>query len=625
GNAIKFTEHGEVSVLIELVEQKEGLASLRFRVRDTGIGMSVEQQARLFSPFTQADSSMTRRFGGSGLGLTICRRLCDLMQGSIELSSELGVGSEFCATIPLKIASRQEDAKRPRNSMGNLRILVVDDNQTSRDYLQKTAQTWGWHAESAASGDDAIERIRVAEDAWLSFDVVLVDWQMPEMDGIATMQAIGDLLPTSSLAPLATSRIPIILMVSAFDRGKLMNLTEASQADLILIKPVTICSLFDALHEVLIQKSKGGRIAAVDSGKQVMEHQLEGIKILLAEDNTMNQIVAKGMLEQAGAQVDIVENGQMAIDLLRAAPQRYAIVLMDVQMPVMDGFAATRLLRTSLGLKLPVLAMTAGVTESERMQCIAAGMDDFIAKPIDLGQMFATIARYLPLDKQGASTIIAQQGNVQIDQEVKNDRAIVDLDQLIEIAVGNASYRDTILGLVRRMVERGVAPMDAARLAWREGRPDAATRLLHSLRGEVGTLGAERFADAALAAEEAIVDGSIERVALLLDTAVQELEIALAAASEWLAEHIDAQEDDGGGSVQSTETVAWDAALFERLKVLLVDANMSAIEVYANIRPALSQRFSAPNMAALDQCIDRLDFNAALGVLERVADIGVAI
>ena len=624
GNAIKFTECGEVSVLVELVAQNDDVASLRFHVRDTGIGMSAEQQARLFSPFTQADSSMTRRFGGSGLGLTICRRLCDLMQGSVELSSELGVGSEFCATIPLKIAAKQEDAKRPRNSMGNLHILVVDDNQTSRDYLQKTAETWGWRVESAASGGDAIERIRMAEDAWLPFDVVLVDWQMPEMDGIATMQAVRDLLPTSEVAPLATSRIPIILMVSAFGRGKLMNLAEASQADLILIKPVTICSLFDALYEVLIQKSKNGRIAAAESGKQAMEHQLEDIKILLAEDNAMNQIVAKGMLEQAGAQVDIVENGQMAIDLLRAAPQRYAIVLMDVQMPVMDGFAATRLLRTSLGLKLPVLAMTAGVTESERMQCIAAGMDDFIAKPIDLGQMFATIARHLPMDKQDASTIVEQQSKVQFDPGVDNEtneRAIVDLDQLIEIAVGNASYRDTILGLVRRMVERGVAPMDAARLAWREERPDAAARLLHSLRGEVGTLGAERFADAALAAEEAIIEGNIERVSPLLDTAWQELEIALAAARKWLAEHMDAHEGDEDDMAQSTETIALDVFLFDRLKTLLNEANMSAIEVYANLRPALRQRFSAPDMATLDQFIDGLDFNAALGVLERLSDI----
>ena len=176
-----------------------------------------------------------------------------------------------------------------------------------------------------------------------------------------------------------------------------MNLTDALQADFILIKPVTTCSLFDTLHELLMQGSSGKQIAVADSGKHVMEHHLEGVKILLAEDNTMNQIVAKGMLEQAGASVDIVENGQMAVDLLRAAPERYAIVLMDVQMPVMDGFVATRLIRSALGSTVPVLAMTAGVTESERKQCIAAGMDDFIAKPIDLGQMFATIARFLPV------------------------------------------------------------------------------------------------------------------------------------------------------------------------------------------------------------------------------------
>ncbi|MDR3480131.1 MAG: CHASE domain-containing protein [Burkholderiaceae bacterium] len=542
GNAIKFTESGEVSVLVDIAERTGDVVKLRLRVRDTGIGMSPEQQARLFSPFTQADSSTTRRFGGSGLGLTICRRLCDLMDGGIELSSALGVGSEFCVSIPLRIAGDQEDPKRSRNAMGDLRILVVDDNRTSRDCLQKTAQALGWQADNAACGADAVELVRMAERTGLAFDAVLVDWQMPDMDGIATMQAIRAILPPGSC-------MPIILMVSAFGRGKLMNLTDAPQADFILIKPVTTCSLFDTLHELLTQGSSGKQMAAADSGKHVMEHHLEGVKILLAEDNTMNQIVAKGMLEQAGASVDIVENGQLAVDLLRAAPERYAIVLMDVQMPVMDGFAATRLIRSALGSTVPVLAMTAGVTESERKQCIAAGMDDFIAKPIDLGQMFATIARFLPVRRISASVIATSASDPRPNRPSEGEHTVLALDQLIEVAVGNAAYRDTILDLLRRIVDRGAAPIDATRRAWREGRTAEAARILHSLRGEVGTLGAERFAQATRDAERAIANNDAQHIESLLDAAERELEVALSATRDWLDRHVDANGEADGEQV----------------------------------------------------------------------------
>lgn len=614
GNAIKFTEHGEVSVLIEIAERKGDIANLRFRVRDTGIGMTEEQQARLFSPFTQADSSTTRRFGGSGLGLTICRRLCDLMNGSIDLYSESGVGSEFCANIPLQIAVDQEDSKRPRNVMGELRILVVDDNRTSRDYLLKTVQTWNWHAVGAASGAEAIECMHAAWQSGSFFDAVLVDWQMPGMDGIATMQAIRDLLPASSM--------PIILMVSAFGRGKLMNQTASSQADLILIKPVTTCSLFDTLYEALVQKSKGKQIVAIDIGKHLMEHHLEGVKILLAEDNTMNQIVAKGMLEQAGASVDIVENGKMAVDLLRAAPQRYDMVLMDVQMPVMDGFAATQVIRSELGLSLPILAMTAGVTESERMQCIAAGMDDFIAKPIDLGQMFATIAQHLPGCRNDASIVVERNDVPQSSPTPDDGHAVIDLDQLIEVAIDNTAYRDAVLDLVGRIVDRGTTPIDATCHAWQEGRTDEAARLLHSLRGEVGTWGAERFARAAHDAEQAIVTMDTKRVEQLLDAARLELEMALSAAREWLARMAAKIDADKMVAMPAVGAGALDAALFEQLKSLLTKRSMNAIEAYASIRPALHRYFNAADMEALDQSIESLDFDAALTVFKSIANMG---
>ena len=410
GNAIKFTERGEVSVLVDLARREAGAVLLRLRVRDTGIGMDAGQQARLFSAFSQADASMTRRFGGTGLGLAICRRLVELMGGAIEVRSDLGRGSEFCVTLPLALPDSglglgpgfgpDSGAAQPDPQLGPRRLLVVDDNQTSRDYLCKTIQAWNWQADGADSGPRALELLLARHAAGGRYDAVLADWQMPGMDGVATMQALRRALPVAAV-------LPVIIMVSAFGRGKLMQADGVAGADAVLLKPVTASNLLDTLHEALARREGGAALAPFepfDPRGLAPQQRIDGARLLLVEDNPLNQAVARGILEAAGASVDTVENGLQAVERLRAGAARYDLVLMDVQMPLMDGFAATRVLRTELGLSLPVLAMTAGVLEAEREQCLASGMDGFIAKPVDVEQMLLTIARHLavpPPDRGG--------------------------------------------------------------------------------------------------------------------------------------------------------------------------------------------------------------------------------
>ncbi|NVM78220.1 signal transduction histidine kinase/DNA-binding response OmpR family regulator [Duganella sp. SG902] len=367
GNAIKFTEKGEVSVLVQRMTSAP--LTLRFCVRDTGIGMTEDQLARLFSPFTQGDLSFTRRFGGTGLGLTISKNLIEMLGGSIQVLSEPGKGSEFRFTLAFTAAEEAE----PARGANVLHVLVVDDNRTSRTFIGKTVRSWNWTSDRAASGEEALARLR----AGTHYDVVLVDSLMPGMDGIATMRAMREL-----------SDVPVIFMVNAYARGKLMQEMAEASAAAFLTKPVTASSLFDAVQTALAPTAPDGASA----GAQAMP-PLGGVRILLVEDNLINQNVARGILEQAQAVVTVADNGQVALDLLRGGV--YDLVLMDVQMPVMDGFTATRKIRAELGLKLPVIAMTAGVMESEREQCTSAGMDDFIAKPIDVEQMFATLARHL--------------------------------------------------------------------------------------------------------------------------------------------------------------------------------------------------------------------------------------
>jgi signal transduction histidine kinase/DNA-binding response OmpR family regulator len=374
GNAIKFTESGEVSVLVELVAPLP--LTLGFVVRDTGIGMSEEQLARLFSPFTQGDLSTTRRFGGTGLGLTISKGLVELLGGAIEARSAPGAGSEFRVTLPM-MAGEEAPAPGARVATAGLRLLVVDDNHTSRSFICKTIEAWNWGCDSVASGPEALERLR----GGAVYDVVLVDWHMPGMDGVETIKAIQ--------SQMADASVPVICMVSAYGRGKVIEDMAEVSTSAYLTKPVTSSSLFDAVQTALAQRGAG----AVGAAEAPPSPELAGVRLLLVEDNPINQNVAKGILEQAGAVVAVAENGALAVELLRG--ERFDLVLMDVQMPVMDGFTATRLIREELHLQLPVIAMTAGVMESEREQCIAAGMDDFIAKPIDVEQMFSTIQRWL--------------------------------------------------------------------------------------------------------------------------------------------------------------------------------------------------------------------------------------
>jgi len=380
GNAIKFTEKGFVSVLVELASEP---ATLRFTVRDSGIGIAPERLAQLFAPFSQADASMTRRFGGTGLGLTISRRIAELMDGVIDVRSTPGEGSEFTLTVPLR---RGTEALPEPAVSADMRLLVVDDDAASADYLRKTIRARGWSSDGAGSGEQAIALLR-GKDA--RYDAVLVDWNMPGMSGLATMQAIR--------ADAAIPPVRVILMVSAFGQGKLLHTDGAQTADAVLLKPVTAARLEDTLQQALANAPAGSAPADANTDHgQASGQRIDGVRILLVEDNPVNQLVATSMLTYAGATVEAVDNGVAALERLRTDAHRYDLVLMDVQMPEMDGFEATTRIRADLGLTLPVLAMTAGVMESEREQCIACGMNDFIAKPIDVEQMLRVIGRHIP-------------------------------------------------------------------------------------------------------------------------------------------------------------------------------------------------------------------------------------
>ncbi|KQN69336.1 histidine kinase [Duganella sp. Leaf61] len=365
GNAIKFTERGEVSLMVSRLPAPGGASLLRFAVKDTGIGLNEEQVARLFSPFTQADLSTTRRFGGTGLGLTISKGLVELMQGQINVHSMPGDGSEFRITVPLDV-SEAIDTVDAAQSVAPLHLLLADDNATSRHCIAQAIAAAGWTCDVAANAQAAIALLRNGA----VYDAVLVDWQMAEL---------------CALQP--EIKAPLICMLNAYGRDLVAEDMANARIAACLAKPVTAVGLLEAVQAARAH----GREPPVPGDNA--QPALAGVRILLVEDNPINQVVARGLLEQAGARVAVAENGEDAVTQLRRLD--CDLVLMDVQMPVMDGFTATRIIREELRLSLPVIATTAGVMASEREQCIAAGMDDFIGKPIDVEQMFSILARHL--------------------------------------------------------------------------------------------------------------------------------------------------------------------------------------------------------------------------------------
>ncbi len=391
GNAIKFTGEGEVDVEITVVGEDATSATLRFAVRDTGIGIAPEQIELLFNPFSQVDSSITRRFGGTGLGLSICKRLVDMMGGQIGVDSLPGRGSTFWFTIPL---SRAEAGLSPHLSDdgGNLdacHVLIVDDHETNRRLLLALLSSWGCRVEQVGNGLDALKRLREAAAGGDPFEIALVDMNMPKMDG----ETLGHLVHDDS--NIASTRC--VMLTSAAMRGDAERFQLAG-FDAYLTKPLQE----NVIRQCLL-RLRGETLSGSDKPSQIItRHSLDeaelapSVRILLVEDNPINQKVAASLLARQGHRVDLAENGQQALE--RLAQADYDVVLMDVQMPVMDGFEATRQLRASTSVRnpqLPIIAITANAMQGDRELCLAAGMNDYISKPIHDREVREALARVL--------------------------------------------------------------------------------------------------------------------------------------------------------------------------------------------------------------------------------------
>ena len=393
GNAVKFTEVGDVSLEARASYETPSHVTLRLSVRDTGIGIPAERQAAIFESFTQADGSTTRRYGGTGLGLTICRQLAELMGGKIQVASEPGTGSTFWLELTLEKAPATTESPPPSATLRGLRVLVVDDNATNRFILLRQLQSWGARPCEARSGAEALEMLHGADDDE-PFQLVLLDMHMPDMDGTMTARAIK--------RDRRFAELPLVLLSSARTQETAAGLRARGFAAA-LVKPVRRSNLLRALLDVLGER----RIdRPVGNGASEAPGPDLGLHVLLAEDNLVNQKVAMRMLERWGCRVDVVGDGRQALEAV--ARVAYDLVLMDVQMPEMDGFGATAAIRrreSRMGRRTPIIAMTAHVMDGDRDRCIEAGMDDFVAKPITAQALLQAVSRW---GTRGVARVSAQ-------------------------------------------------------------------------------------------------------------------------------------------------------------------------------------------------------------------------
>ena len=609
GNAIKFTHAGEVVVSARMLQRSDSDVSLRVAVRDTGIGIAPENQARIFSGFTQAEASTTRRFGGTGLGLAISQRLVAMMGGELKMDSALGQGTTFHFTLTLPVVA-DDDAQpdeRPRAAAPGrtLRALVVDDNPTAREVLQHMTEALGWTADMADSGEAALALLEAREVAGERYDAVFVDWQMPGLDGWETATRIR-------AGGLATDA-PLVVMVTAHGREKLEARSDGDKAmlDGFLVKPVTASMLLDAVIDARQCRDQPHLSAVGRLQTPVGTPRLAGLRLLIAEDNLNNQQVARELLEGEGASVQIANNGQEAVEAVAAADPPFDVVLMDLQMPVMDGFTATVRIRQDLSeTTLPIVAMTANAMASDRDACLAAGMNDHVGKPFDLDQLVALLLRVS--DRASTATPPAAPTPataLPADLLQAAVAAGVDLSAALKRLGGKRAVYERMLR--NSLPEFEALPsLLAQQLA--SGATQEAGRTLHTLKGVAATLGAAGLSAEAGAAEQALATGATpDAAAPHAAAATAALQAALPALRALLA-RLQAAElaaTPEAATHSRLDPAALHAALVE-LAGLLSNFDMRATEQVSTLREHAGPHFR-PELQGLEDAVGALDFEKA--------------
>lgn len=527
-NALKFTEKGQVSVIAEAVDATETDCRIRFAVQDTGVGISEENLARLFNAFSQADGTVTRKYGGTGLGLTIARSLVEKMGGVIRVESRVGTGSTFSFTLCFPIhAVRDWGRNTLPSELAGLRVMVVDDNGMARELIAEQLQEMGFAVRTADSGQSAIRLLRGLEDSDRT-DLILMDWSMPGMDGIETAQAIF-------MDPVLT-KPPLVFMISAHAREDVVRRSEQIGIRAFIVKPVNQSVLFDAIVEAFGGMENGERIhESTRAASRVI--RFRNRRVILAEDNFMNQQIAGELLVAAGFEVTVANNGRDVLEKMGSG--QYDLILMDLQMPVMGGYEATRIIREELkNTGIPIIAMTAHAIHGVREECISNGMNDYISKPIDPVGMFEVIAKWVePEAVFEEEPRLEERGEPDADHLFLEGLSCIDARAGIKRANGNARLYRTLLTDFCENTGNYVAELQAACKAADD---EGAHQLLHAMKGSAGNLSLMKIHEAVKQLEYRLsrdgTEGLLQGGTDVLDASIREFHEAVCVMTPHIAD-----------------------------------------------------------------------------------------
>jgi signal transduction histidine kinase/CheY-like chemotaxis protein len=611
-NAVKFTRSGNIQLSIRILESTPSDTLLLFTMTDTGIGLTAEQITRLFSSFAQADSSTTRQYGGSGLGLAISKCLAEAMGGSVGVQSVYGQGSSFWFKARVGTGSTEPLANLADLAISKRRVLVVDDNEAAALVLTELLQNLGFQVDAVHTGRAAITAVETAAAAHQPFDFAVIDWLMPEMDGLETVRAIRG---------LSLDTVPLMILVTAHRRQELMHAAEQIGVLHVLAKPLSASQLINTMMDLQGNTTPSAADRPSDDVAWATElARIAGARVLLVEDNEINQQVASEMLQDVGIHVDLANNGQIAVHQVQARVTEklpYDLVLMDMQMPVMDGVTATRLIReTHARNTLPIIAMTANAMRADRDRCIDAGMNDFVTKPIIPSALWRALLAWIKMrDGLGPQALppIRTETSAPVDlhELMQTLRSVPTLN--LELGLKRTTNKPGLyINLLRKFITSQEGAMQHMRQALDLGDRQTAERIAHTLRGVAANLGATELQSRATVLEAALRSEAAEQTIHDAEQSVGEQLFQFIRALRAIPGLEAAQSSAAQAPLSEQERVTG-RALLEQLQNMLSNDDAAALTLWEDHAPLLHALH--PQAPAIAAAISDFAFTRALELL----------
>jgi two-component system CheB/CheR fusion protein len=610
-NAVKFTLHGTIQVDLMVVERTETMITLCFTVSDTGIGITPEIMPQLFQPFVQGNSSTTRLYGGTGLGLSLVQRIVNCMGGSVDVESVPGQGSQFRLQVPFTIATTELSVIEQPNTKRDLTILIVDDDANDRQILTTLATELHWHAEALADGELLLAWALEHQERLLTFDCILIDWQMPNYNGLMILEQLHQ-----RVNPLT---LPAIIMISVADRNTVLQaITQAAiRPDDLLIKPVDVTQLLNTVNQAIAKHGQQQQCLTIAHIVSNEHYYLKGIRVLVVDDSPTNLEVCERILKYEGAHPTLCQSGAEAIQAVTAEPTAFDLILMDIRMPDMDGYETSRRLYSIIGERpLPIIALTAATLTNKKTAAAEAGMADFLTKPIDPVQLIHAIRQHVEQVRGQPVPLIARRCEQALSKTLQKTTHWPEIPGLAlsAVQIRLADDYDFFISLLTRFLEETPSLLAEVRQAVITAQFETAAILSHRLRGQATTIGATTLA--ALLTEFETQADAKQLSLTQFDHGVEQIEAICKQLNDWCYTNLFNQV--AVTDFAETAEIELDLEILAAFKVQLSAHDMSALTTFTQLTPALMHHLSESQFAALKQSMVTLEFKGACRLLDDV-------